>query len=496
MDDRTRARGCAPVVALNAADAARSDPVGHCGPPPSRAAALAVLCAGQFLMVLDVSIVNVALPSIQADLGISDGALQYVVSLYALTFGGLLIAGGRAADRYGRRRLFIMGMAIFVAGSLLCGMASNAATLFGGRALLGVGAAAVSPAALSLIVVLFAEGPARNRALSAWGAVAATGGAAGLLVGGMLTDTLGWEWVFFVDVVPGIAIIVVTLRLVPESRAEDAPRLDVPGAVLLLGGIGALIVGLARGQQAGFANTSVLATLGGALAATAVFVVTERRSSHPMVDFDVFTNMTLTGSNVQAAAVSALIAAQGVFLSLYLQLVLGYSALNTGLAVLPLTVVAAVTSLLASRVIAAFGLRKTMVASLAVMCGSLVLFARLSVDSSYAVDLLPGLLLFGIGIGLGFVTFTIGATAGVDDRRQGLASGLLNTSQQLGFAVGIAALSVLVAAVTSASDGGPAAALVAGVRAAFWAAAVIAVVAACAASILIAEPDDERGVRT
>ena len=405
------AHGCAPVVALNPA-AATTRASDNSAPAQSRNAALAVLCAGQFLMVLDVSIVNVALPSIQADLAISDSALQYVVSLYALTFGGLLIAGGRAADRHGRRLLFVVGMAIFVGGSVLCGLAPNAVTLFAGRVLLGIGAAAVSPAALALIIALFEEGPARLRALSAWGGVAATGGAAGLLLGGTLTDLLGWQWVFFVDVIPGVAIVVAALRLVPESRAADAPTLDVPGAVLLLGAVGGLIIGLASGQQTGFVEPTALALLGGAVVAAAAFVVVERRSTHPMVDVRIFANPTLTGSNVQAAAISAMIAAQGVFLSLYLQRVVGYTALATGLAVLPLTVVAAATSLRANVVIASIGLRRAMLASLALLGGAFLLFARLPVDSSYVVDLLVPLVLFGGGIGLAFVAFTVGGDLG------------------------------------------------------------------------------------
>ncbi len=295
-------------------------------------AALAILAAGQFLMVLDVSIVNVALPAMQAELGIADGDVQYVASLYAVTFGGLLIFAARLADRFGRRRMVTAGLVLFAVASGLTGMAESPQVLFAGRLVLGVAAAMVSPAALALALAIFTDGPQRRRAMSAWGAVAAIGGVAGLLVGGVLTDALGWRWVFFIDVIPAFVVAVLTMRLLPESKVSAPPRTDLRGAALLLTTISALVVALTRTTSNGWGDpTTVILFVVSGLAGLALVVV-ERRVSEPMIEWAILSNLQLAGANLAALLISALIVSQGVFVSIYLQSVLGFSAVDTGLA--------------------------------------------------------------------------------------------------------------------------------------------------------------------
>lgn len=390
---------------------------------------LAILGFGQFLMVLDVSIVNVALPAMQADLDIAASRVQYVASLYALTFGGLLIVGGRLADRYGRRRMLNIGLVVFGLASAATGVATGEVWLFAGRVVLGVAAALVSPAALSLALTIFDRPTQRQRALSVWGAVAAIGGVAGLLAGGVLTETLGWRWVFFIDVIPALAVAAIGARLLPESRIDDAPGIDLVGAVLLLVAVSSVLVAMTTATDRGWGEPWVIVLLATGVVAGCGLVVAESRMLSPLIEWGLFSNRTLTGSNIAAALLSALIVSQGVFVSIHLQTNAGYNPLGTGFALVPLTAVAAGASFGSGRVIGAIGLRWSMAASFALTSVGFVLLARLDADSGFVVDLLPAFVVLGLGIGVGFVVFTIGATDGVPDRRRGLASGVLSTSQ-------------------------------------------------------------------
>lgn len=448
--------------------------------------ALGLLCAAQFMMVLDASIVSVALPSIRADLGMGETSLQYVLSLYALTFGGCLILAGRAGDLFGRRRLFLAGLGLFTAASLACGLAESPAVLLGGRAAQGLGAAMVSPAALSLLLGIFTDEHERNRALGLWGALSAAGGATGLLLGGALTDSLGWEWVFLINLPLGAIVIVTVPRLVAESRDSNRHRLDVAGAVAVTAGLGLLLFGLTRGQEDGFTAALPVLLIVGALALLSVFVAAERRVDHPLVDFAVFRARTLTVANLAGMVLAMLIAAQSFFGTLYLQGVLGLSPLQTGLAILPVTLISFASSGQAARLVERFGLTGVLVAGLLISGSGVGLLAGVDVGGSYWTAVMPGYALFGLGLGASFVAFTIGATAGAPAAQRGLASGLLNTSQQLGFAIGVAALATIAGARTEALGGATDLEdLVAGYRLAFLCAFALALLAALAVLVLL-----------
>lgn len=401
---------------------------------------LALLCTVQFMLVLDNAIANVALPLIQADLGFSVGSLQYVVSLYALTFGGFLILAGRAGDLFGRRRFLLAGLAVFSLASLLCGVAQSEGALLAGRALQGLGGALSAPAALSLITTTFAEGPRRNRALGVFGAVAAAGASAGLIIGGALTDALSWRWVFYINVPIGAGALLLAPRLIRESRDRSGDRsLDVPGAVAVTAGLALLVYGVTRGQEVGFGATSTVLLLAGSIALLALFVLIEATVRRPLVPFRFFAQRPVTAANIVAITATGVIAGQAFFSTLYLQQVLGFSPIETGLAFLPVSLSAFVGSGMASRLTSRVGTRFLLAAGLACMGLATLLLSGIEADGSY-LDVLAPFLLFGLGLGLSFVSQTITGTAGVPSGEQGLASGLLNTSQQLGFAIGVAAL--------------------------------------------------------
>lgn len=409
--------------------------------------ALALLCAAQFMVVLDFSIVNVVLPAIQKDLGFSQQNLQWIISAYALTFGGFLLLGGRAADLFGRRRVFIAGLGLFILASLVGGLAQFQWVLVTARAFQGLGAAIVSPAALSILTTTFQEGAQRNRALSIWGAVAAGGFAAGVLLGGILTDWLNWRWVMFVNVPIGMAAVAFSPFILSESRSQTATQqIDLAGAATVTAGLVLLVYTLVQAPEAGWASTATLLPLLGAIALLALFICIESRSPAPLVPLKIFRQRTLTGANLVGALLSAAVASMVFILTLFMQQVLGYSALQTGLAFLPHALAAMIAAPIAARLVSRLGVKLTLIMGMAAAMVGLLLLTQISIQSNFVKDLLPGTVIVGFGIVTGIVSVTIAATSGVSDRDQGLASGLLNTSQQIGSAIGLA---ILVAVATA-----------------------------------------------
>ncbi len=454
--------------------------------------ALALLAAAQFVVVLDASIVNVALPSIGRDLGFDQGDLSWVVNAYVLVFGGFLLLGGRLADLLGRRRIFIVGLVVFGLASLAGGLATSPGMLIAARAVQGLGGALLSPAALSMLTVLFAEGAARNKALGVWGAVAGSGGAAGVLLGGLLTEYAGWEWVLFVNTPIAIAAALVAPRLLPESRTEGPRRFDIAGAVTVTAGLSLLVYTLVDANNAGWLSGQTLGLTAVALGLLATFVVIELRSAAPLVDFSIFRMRTLTATNVVALLVAAALFSMFFFISLYMQQVLGYDALKAGLAYLPLAGGIIVSAGLASQLVTRIGFKPVFVSGLVLTAIGLAWFAQVSVHGAYVSDILLPSLIAAVGLGFAFVSMTIAAVAGVGPQQAGLASGLINTSQQVGGALGLA---ILVSVATSKTDsvmtaagGAPSAlpgALTEGFRAAFTVGIGFAVVGAILAAVLI-----------
>jgi len=477
-------------------------------PDQRRWLALAVIVAAQFMVVLDVAIVNVALPTIKVDLGFSQESLQWVVTAYSILFGGVLLLGGRMSDLLGRRRLFVAGLALFTISSLLDGLAWSEGSLIGFRALQGLGAAMLSPAALSILTTTFAEGRERNLALGIWGAVSGSGGAAGVLLGGALTSALSWSWIFFINVPVGAIVLALTPRLVRESRADVPHRhFDVPGAASITGGLMLLVYAMTRAVQHGWSTGETIGLLAASVALIVAFVAIELRSSAPLLPMRMFRLRTLSGSNLAGLLTGAAMFSQFFLLTLYMQQVLHYSALQTGVAYVALTlaiiVFANVAQMLASRV----GIRLLLPAGLLLASGALVLYARLPVHGHYFWDIFPAFLLSGIGMALAFIPMTIGALAGVRHSDAGIASGLINTSQQIGGAIGVAAATTIAATYTSRFMGShpgasSAAGLTHGFEIAFYVLAAVAAVAAVASGLLVesrpapAEPEHEQAVET
>jgi EmrB/QacA subfamily drug resistance transporter len=405
---------------------------------------LALLCTAFFMVILDVAIVNVALPSIQADLAFSQQNLQWVVSAYALTFGGLLLLGGRTADLLGRRRVFVAGVAVFAVASLLGGLAPNVALLIAARALQGIGAAAMTPAALSILMTTFREGAERNKALGAWGAVGASGLTIGLLVGGVLTETVGWAWIFFLNVPISALVIVLSPFLLDETRAVGvARRFDLAGAATVTSALSLLVYALVDAGAAGWGSVQTIGLIVGSALLLAAFGVIERRSSAPLVPFRIFRLSALLGSNVAGVFFGAAVYGMFFIITLYLQQVLGYSPLKAGFAWLALSVTALVTSVGGAQLVTRTGPRRPLVAGLAIAAAGIWLLSRVPVQGDYVHTLLPALIVTGMGVGLAFVTMSIGALEGVEERDSGLASGLVNTTQQIGGALGVAVLSMI-----------------------------------------------------
>jgi len=450
--------------------------------------ALALLSVVQFMVVLDIAIVNVALPSIQIDLGFSQENLQWVISAYALVFGGFLLLGGRAADLLGRRRIFLLGVVVFTVASLLAGLAWSEASLIAARALQGLGAAIITPAALSILSTTFAEGRERNIALGVWGAVGGFGAAAGVLLGGILTDALSWEWIFFVNVPVGVLAFVLAPILLAESRDARVKTFDVPGAVLVTSGLSLLVYAITEAGREGWLAGGTLAFFAASFALLAGFVAWERRHPEPLMRFGIFRTRTVTGANVAGFIMGTAMFSMFLMLTLYMQQVLGYSAMKTGLGYLAVAGTAIVWSAVAAQLVTRIGVRPVLTVGMTMLTGGLVYFTQVEVGGSYLGDLLPGFLLIGIGIGFSFVPISIAALAGVQASEAGLASGLINTSQQIGGALGIAALSTIATSQTeSAVTGGSALpeALVDGFTAAFLAGAIVAALGIVAALTLI-----------
>jgi EmrB/QacA subfamily drug resistance transporter len=460
--------------------------------------ALAVIVAAQFMVVLDVAIVNVALPSIKDDLGFSQESLQWVITAYAIMFGGVLLLGGRMADLLGRRRLFIAGLVLFTVSSLLSGLAWSEGSLIVFRAMQGLGGGLLSPAALSILTTTFAEGSERNKALGIWGAVSGSGGAAGVLLGGLLTSSINWSWIFFINIPVGLAVIGLTPLFVRESKANlDHRHFDVAGAASITGGLMLLVYSLTRATEDGWATASTIALLAASAALIVSFVVIELRSKAPLLPMRIFRLRTLTAANITGFLVGSALFSQFFLLTLYMQQVLHYSAIETGVAYLTLTLAIIVFAGIAQGIVTRVGVRWPMTFGLAVSAAALILFTRLPVDGSYFWDIFPGFLLSGIGLAFAFVPMTIAALVGVKQSDAGIASGLINTSQQIGGAVGLAVATTIATTFTgryvdshAAVSAGSPAALNYGFEITFYVLAGLAALAAVLAAVLV-EPSEK-----
>jgi EmrB/QacA subfamily drug resistance transporter len=455
--------------------------------------ALAVIVAAQFMVVLDVAIVNVALPSIKDDLHFSQESLQWVITAYAIFFGGVLLLGGRLADLLGRRRLFMAGLALFTVSSLLDGLAWSEASLIVFRSVQGLGAALLSPAALSILTTTFREGRERNLALGIWGAASGSGGAAGVLLGGALTSALNWSWIFFINVPAGAIVLAVSPWLLAESRADLNHRhFDFTGAASITGGLMVLVYAMTRATQHGWATPETV----GLLVASAVlmlgFVAIEARSKAPLLPLRIFRLRTLTGSNISGLLMGTAIFSMFFLLTLYMQQVLHYSALKTGVAYISLTLTIIAFSAAAQALVTRIGIRRVLPVGLALSAVALLLFARLPVDGHYWPDLLPAFLVSGLGLALAFVPMSIGGLTGVQQADAGVASGLINTTQQIGGAIGVAVATTVATTFTNhyVSDhpgasalGG--AALTHGFQVAFYVLAGLAVLGSILAALLV-----------
>src|SRR5436309_3913007 len=461
--------------------------------------ALILLCAAQFVVVLDASIVNVALPSIGTGLNCSEQNLPWVVKAYVIAFGGSLLLGGRAADLLGRRRVFMVGLGVVAVASLAAGFAANQGQLLAARAAQGLGAAIISPSALSIVTTLFQDGAERNKALGAWGAVAGSADAAGVLLGGILTDGLGWQWVLWVNVPVAAIALAFTPGLIPESRSESATRhFDAAGAVSITAGLSLLAYAFLDASTAGWGSTKIISLLAGSVALIGIFVAIELRSKAPLVPFRIFRLRTLTGANVVGVLLGASLFSMFFFISLYMQQVLGYSAIHAGLSYLPLAVTIIIAAGLGGQLVTRFGFKPILAAGLLFVAGGLAWFSGVSVGGGFVTDILGPSVLAAIGLGFGFVTSTIAAVSGVKEREQGLASGLINTSQQIGGALGLAVLSTIATTRTHdvmASGGSSLAkALTDGFQSAFLGGAVIATLGFLATLILIRTRDSRAHV--
>jgi EmrB/QacA subfamily drug resistance transporter len=444
---------------------------------------LVIACLAQFMVVLDATVVNVALPSIQRGLHFSPSSLQWVVNAYTLVFGGFLLLGGRAGDLLGRKRLFTVGVVLFSAASLLNGLAQSSTMLIVGRGVQGLGAALLSPAALSIITTTFTEQAERTKALGVWSAIAAGGGAVGLIMGGALTQLASWEWIFIVNVPVGVLTLLATLRFVPESRADLEHRsFDLAGAVTVTGGLIVLVYAIVKAQAFGWGSGRTLGLIALALALLALFVSIEQRSVAPLIRLSIFRVRTLTVANIVLLLVASGLFGMFFFASLYVQEILGYSPLHAGLAFLPVTAGIAIGAGLAQQLIKRAGVRNVGVLGITLATIGMAVLTQVPVHGTYAGDLLPGLLPMSIGMGLVFVPITLLATGGVTANDSGLASGLFNTSQQVGGSLGLAILSTLAASKTtsvlnglhgSAAAAASVAARVSGYHVAFAVAAVM-----------------------
>ena len=458
-------------------------------PNPRRWLTLAVVGAAFFMTVLDVAIVNVAIPSIQLKLHTTPATVQWVLIAYAITFGGFLLLGGRMADLLGRRLIFLVGLALFTVASLICGLAGSIGILIAARAVQGVGAAIISPAALSIVSTTFEEGPERNKALGIWGALGGSGAAAGVLFGGIITKYLGWEWIFFVNVPVGALVFALTPIFVPESRAEMRDRgFDAAGAVTVTGGLALLVYAISKAPDVGWGSARTILLLIASAVILAVFVLIELRGRSPLMPFSIFRIRSLLGANVVGFLLGAVIFADFFVLTFYVQETLHWSALKTGVTFLATAGTTVIWAGVAQALTTRFGPRPIIVTGLLVLAASMVQYTQIPLHGHYWPDLLPAYIGFALGLAFAFVPVTIAALAQVAPHEAGLASGLINTSQQIGGAIGIAIATTIFR--TKAKDlGNTPQAFVSGYQDAFWALIALALLGAVAGFILL------RGVR-
>jgi EmrB/QacA subfamily drug resistance transporter len=461
---------------------------------PRRWWALALLCGAFFMVILDAAIVIVALPSIESDLGFSEQGLQWVVSAYALTFGGLLLLGGRAADLLGRRRVFMVGLLFFTAASVFCGLAWSPGALVAARAVQGIGAAIMTPSALSIISTTFPEGSERNRALGIWGLVGAVGATAAWLIGGLLVEGPGWEWIFFINVPVGLAALVLSRVLLRESRAAVTRRsYDPAGALTITGALVLLVYALVEAPDAGWGSLRTILLLAGSAALFAAFVLIESRHRAPLVPLRLLRSRTLVGANLVMLLFSTVAFGMPFVLTLYAQQVLGYSAVKFGVGTAVFAALAAVGSIVGQALVLRIGFRPVAAVGLALMGGGSLLLTQASVGGSYFGDMFLGLLVYGPGIGLAFVTATVGALAGVAEHESGLAAGLSNTALQIGAALGVAIVSTVAVSRSedylAANEGAnPLVVLNEGFQSAFLACVVLAGLGVALALLLLGRP--------
>jgi EmrB/QacA subfamily drug resistance transporter len=474
------------------APVARSAP--DLAPDPRRWWALALLCGAFFMVILDAAIVTVALPSIQADLSFSTQGLQWVVSAYALTFAGLLLLGGRAADLLGRRRVFMVGVVAFTLASLLCGLSWSDEALIGARAFQGVGAAIMTPTALSIITTLFQEGAERNKALGIWGALGGFGATTAWLIGGPLVDGLGWQWIFFLNIPFGLLALALIPVLLPESRAASTRRsYDPAGAVTITGALVLLVYAVVEAPQNGWASPRTLLLFAGSAALLAAFALVESRHPAPLVPLRIFRSRTVVGANAVMLLFATTAFGMPFVLTLYAQEVLGYSAVKFGLTSVVFPAMAAVGSIVGQSVVLRVGFRPVAAIGLGLMGAGSMLLTQVSVGGSYFGDIFFGLLVFGPGIGLAFVTATVAALAGVSEHESGLASGLSNTAFQMGAAIGTAIVATVVVSRTddylaANAHASRVVAMTEGFQSAFLATAILAWIGAALAILLLGRP--------
>jgi EmrB/QacA subfamily drug resistance transporter len=452
--------------------------------------ALCVLCAGTLMIVLDTTIVNVALPSIRTDLGFSQTSLAWVVNAYLLTFGGFLLLGGRLGDLFGHRRMFLLGIALFTIASVACGLASSQAFLIGARAVQGLGGAVVSAVALSLMMNLFTEPAERAKAMGVFGFVAAGGGSIGVLLGGVLTDALDWHWIFLVNLPIGVAVYALSLRLLPAPRGEaSSGRLDVAGAVTVTTALMVAVYAIVNGNDAGWTSTQTIGLLAGAAVLFAVFLGIEVRVSSPLVPLGLFKLRNVATANVVGVLWAAAMFAWFFLSALYLQLVLGYSPLQVGLAFLPANLIMGAFSIgLSAKLVLRYGIRAPLATGLALAAVGLLLFARAPVNGNFALDVLPAMILLGFGAGIAFNPMLLAAMSDVAPEESGLASGVVNTAFMMGGALGLAILASLAASHTDellASGAAPRVALSGGYHVAFVVGALFAASAAAVGAVFL-----------
>ncbi len=462
---------------------------------PNRWHVLALVCVAQFMVILDATIVNVALPTIDDGLPFSPTGLQWIVNSYTLVFGGFLLLGGRAADLFGTQRLFIAGLALFTGASLVNGIATSSGMLVGGRAVQGLGAALVSPAALAIVTRTFRDGAERTKALGVWSAIAAGGGAAGLLLGGVLTETLSWRWVFFINLPIGIVAALLALRMISNEVGDEKPATtDTAGAVTVTGGLLVLVYAIVKAETYGWASGKTLGLFAVAIALLAAFVAVELRSRAPLIRLGIFKTRSLTIANVSMLLVGSGLFAMFFFVSLYVQQLRGYSPIKAGLAFLPFTFGIVIGAALAQQAIRRFGVKYVPVGGLVLAVVGILLYTQLSLTGSYFGEVFPAVMATSIGMGLTFVPVTLLATTNIPGEDAGLASGLFNTSQQIGGALGLAGLSTLAASRTSGREGalGHDGALLSGYHLAF----VVGAALMASAIVLLATMIRRRDVQT